>query len=935
MVEGNKARRFIGLLKKSAARARLDSEVGTLTDEVADRATLRLQRFEDEFQERTHYPRVQRSLAVARLTLVVVVLIYLPGDVLSYDLGTWQSTLLLTVRGLSLVPILNVVFRYRTWAVPREHLVGALAAYGGVAVVTTTENILSLTTKSQVQPAAGLMLFLLVIAEVSLMDVVPVSAVLFSVTLLQLVGSMSVADELSASLFARSLLSLMVATLGTAHARLVQRDMRKRFLATRRLERSYTLLQNEKRKADMLLSLTLPAAISARLRRGEAVIADQVDQLPVAFMTLGGMSKRREIRLINQLFEELDELLDKHQLQKVKSISSSTVLVCGDPFDEATYDPREAALELARYSLEAVVRIATRFGDKGISLKVGIHVGRTIVGVIGESKLTFDIHGDCVNVASRVCSQAPPGNIFVSAAFRELIPSIDAEDLGQTHLKGKGMMTLFCLNSQMDSARMNNIGVHGRRMSLGPSDLSSEMGMSEATSDRSGGPASVAVRSAVAAVTGEVDLRRWTRAFVDRPLEHAYWTEAMKSTDAGLSVVLWSTLAVNVALFATDSMLQSDNLALAAASYVPVVPAMACFWIAKGRPGRPWRWHTVMAGYAFLVVAAWAATVVAEGEAAALFTPLRLILLSGILLGWSEISLVPFVTAMLAGLVGMVAVAIMRPGVFGLVWMGLNSLTMTLLGSVRCRDGGLSKRVSFFLDQQLVSQRELLSAEKSQSDRILAGVLPKSVIDLLLDDSNTHRTSIESLCKTVLDGACLQLDLCGFTSMASKMVATQLVAILNSVFASFDEAIAESKLEPLVPRGDAVVVIAGLPTPREDGVVALVKLGLEFVRRIHQYNEANKGLLDGQSVRCRIGIGSGMLSGGILGRRQFVYDCWGPALDKANEMEQGAKPMTVMICAETYEQVKDDLGHFDFEKRKGGYQVSLKAGAETPLPGTV
>lgn len=202
------------------------------------------------------------------------------------------------------------------------------------------------------------------------------------------------------------------------------------------------------RENERLLLNILPEPIAARLRAGERVIADRVDEATLLFADIVGftvlssrMSPTDVVSLLNDVFSLFDRLVDRYDLEKIKTIGDAYMVVGGLPGQPDHHVERVAAMAIDL--CEEVGRVG---GRPELQFRVGIHTGPLIAGVIGVKKFIYDVWGDTVNVASRMESHSIPGRIQVTAAVRDrLAGSFTFEERGIIDVRGKGPMPTWFL----------------------------------------------------------------------------------------------------------------------------------------------------------------------------------------------------------------------------------------------------------------------------------------------------------------------------------------------------------------------------------------------------------------------------------------------------------------------------------------------------------
>lgn len=204
-------------------------------------------------------------------------------------------------------------------------------------------------------------------------------------------------------------------------------------------------IEQEKAKSDRLLLNVLPVSIAERLRGGESSIAEHFDSVSVIFADLVGFTalsmqvKPAEmVKLLNGIFSTFDSLAGKHGLEKIKTIGDAYMAVAGLP--EASADHAEAAAEMALDMLSAIA-LMNRVQGTNLGMRIGIHSGPVVAGIIGTRKFAYDLWGDTVNTASRMESHGQGGRIHVSQATAFLLDGkYVIESRGAIDIKGKGEM---------------------------------------------------------------------------------------------------------------------------------------------------------------------------------------------------------------------------------------------------------------------------------------------------------------------------------------------------------------------------------------------------------------------------------------------------------------------------------------------------------------
>lgn len=203
-----------------------------------------------------------------------------------------------------------------------------------------------------------------------------------------------------------------------------------------------------------------------------------------------------------------------------------------------------------------------------------------------------------------------------------------------------------------------------------------------------------------------------------------------------------------------------------------------------------------------------------------------------------------------------------------------------------------------------VRQRALLL---TQSDGLLRNILPDEIADRL-------KASEKTIADDYDEASILFADIVDFTPMSADMTPTELVALLDDIFTAIDVLVAERGLEKIKTIGDAYMVAAGVPTPREDHAQILCDLALAVQDLVTNRD------FQGRRISFRIGINSGPVVAGIIGTTKFSYDLWGDAVNTASRMESSGTAGDIQITDNTKRLVENDF----FCEPKGTVEVKGK-----------
>lgn len=206
--------------------------------------------------------------------------------------------------------------------------------------------------------------------------------------------------------------------------------------------------------------------------------------------------------------------------------------------------------------------------------------------------------------------------------------------------------------------------------------------------------------------------------------------------------------------------------------------------------------------------------------------------------------------------------------------------------------------IIFTLLYSFVIQKEanlnLLRAEQERSEGLLLNILPRDIASALKSGRRTIADHFE-------DASILFADMVNFTPLSERMRAEDLVEMLNEVFCHFDQLAEKYGVEKIKTIGDCYMAASGVPQPRADNARVLVRMALEIRECVAQHE------FGGQRLALRIGINSGPIVAGVIGRRKFIYDLWGDAVNVASRMESTGREGAIQVTRGTFERIKDQF----------------------------
>ncbi len=223
-------------------------------------------------------------------------------------------------------------------------------------------------------------------------------------------------------------------------------------------------LLEERATSERLLNNFLPAKIAKILRENgnkPPMIAERFEHVTVIFCDIVNftpmsekLSPEKLVAVLNQLFTEFDSLIEKYGLEKIKTIGDAYMVAGGVP--NKLENAEEAAADFSLEMLQVVKQFDRKF-QHGLDMRIGMHCGPVVAGVIGKQKFTYDMWGDTVNVAARMESHGLPGEIHISEALADILKDkYLLAQRGWVEVKGKGLMQTFWVKQKEPNPEFAN-----------------------------------------------------------------------------------------------------------------------------------------------------------------------------------------------------------------------------------------------------------------------------------------------------------------------------------------------------------------------------------------------------------------------------------------------------------------------------------------------
>ena len=222
------------------------------------------------------------------------------------------------------------------------------------------------------------------------------------------------------------------------------------------------------------------------------------------------------------------------------------------------------------------------------------------------------------------------------------------------------------------------------------------------------------------------------------------------------------------------------------------------------------------------------------------------------------------------------------------------------------------RRYQVELERKVEERTHELKLEKEKSESLLLNILPKEVAMELTENPN------HTIAKKYPNVTVLFTDIVGFTKMSDKMSAEEVVTMLNKMISKFDERAKAEGIEKIKTIGDAYMAATGLCEESDnDGALKMVQYAKGLMDDVRSFNMTSP-----VKVQIRLGINTGNLVAGVIGKSKFIYDIWGDTVNVASRMESTGEAMKIHVTESTYEQTKNDFDYSD------GIKIEVKGKGE-------
>jgi adenylate cyclase len=410
--------------------------------------------FDDPADEQVFADRFLRDfVGLAQVFLVVGALFYYVFFLWDAIIDPVNSPKTHLIRGVIVAPAMCVcaALLFTTWG--KRHVEGLILASCGMGQLALAFIYIILENGYNYAAVGFVLMFMGTTAAFPIRARYLVGASVFAL-LATIVGHLYANNAQPGWLVINVLAISCAISFGSLSAYFRERAAREQF----RTEKD---LAGSRARVDQLLHSILPKDVVQRIQAGEHQIADSLGEVSIVFADMAGftdlarrLSPTDLIRILSAIFSALDRQAEHFGIDRIKTIGDAYMAVGGLKRSE---NGRDHAIDTADFLLSARETVRRIILDSGypLDIRIGFHVGPVVAGVIGRRRPAFDCWGESVNLASRLESKAPKGEILVSeSAYWRLKDHYDLDEVSELDLKGIGFTRAFILRGRKDVSEL-------------------------------------------------------------------------------------------------------------------------------------------------------------------------------------------------------------------------------------------------------------------------------------------------------------------------------------------------------------------------------------------------------------------------------------------------------------------------------------------------
>ncbi|KAL0236841.1 hypothetical protein PCE1_000238 [Barthelona sp. PCE] len=620
------------------------------------------------------------------------------------------------------------------------------------------------------------------------------------------------------------------------------------------------------------------------------------------------VSPVQSLQALNSVFSSFDEIATIYDIETIKTVSH--IYMAGKGLFR---NERTPCVNLLSFCLACQEAIKVK-NDYSFVIRCGIHYGTVSAGVLGKTKMLFDVLGDTVNTASRMMSSSPKDHVQISAAVKaqvELFEHFSIFSRGTIAVKGKGAMQTFFVQKNTNM--------------LLTADSPSIMANPRLKRIISGLPSVTRPRSRATSGISPKSLKRTRSTLLHRRSRASRKDEAMMAKNAKFTFKDYQT-------FFKDRIGSLKSLLIA----LCLLFLILFLYLVLGTDTSPVIWGgfgVLSIGYplfAFLLLRYYRAT---EKTWKRVVFALNFVLVIDTI-GYVVLSkYIPYDD--LPWIDDLISVCILSFVIFLSInhidSLFFSFLIAALIGYRSITHTQIQDLFLFLcipLPVRGISKKQLILLKKTneqgeKATNLLNNILPQPLAQSLRQYSDPRKDDTRlRLAQQSNNCSVLQADIVGFTTFCSTRQAGDVLGLLNVVFDRLDARIAMyPACEKVKTVGDAYIVVSGVPTANFNHARDLADIALGFIHDIKQVSTRF-----GLDIKLRIGIASGPVLAGVVGSK-FSYDIFGPTVYNVGLLESGGQPGLIHVDVKTYQLLNNQ---FEFEKAsKDTYFITAKKGITT------
>ena len=585
-----------------------------------------------------------------------------------------------------------------------------------------------------------------------------------------------------------------------------------------------------------------------------------------------------------------DKICQKYNLEKIKTIGDAYMAVGGVP--TRTTDHAQSVADMALEAMESLKEFnqLNSLFHQELKIRIGLHTGPCIAGVVGKVKYVYDLYGDAVKMAAAMESTGVPGRIQVSEQTAEILKeSFELQERGMIELKTYGYKKTYFLVARTSPAPMQlqpsprKIPIK-RNASVRPSESNFSIGIQNPHWKWINQDIEQLAKAKLHKLSLQFNLKSAEQNY------HEYWFyRSIVAFRIGALINIFLLIVTSQDILAQYTLSGNLGIAERVVRFGILVGLWIFLFVLSFLLRLFKRTNEILVTSVIFVTGA---SIVIFGY----FSHLMWFGLLGLYLSNFFLIKLRFQYALLVTAIIHIAFVIIA-----LVTEGLEMLeTVVFLFSIFFSSLGSSyyletySRKNFLEQQILTKEQERLTIEQSKSEELLVNLLPVSIAHQLKLLKSGHQTIASRFDEVSI----IFVHIAGTSKLMRDFGLKEMFNYVNKIFCKFDEFTQARKLEKIKTIGSTYMVAGNLPTPLPNHVNAMIDLVFDMFNFLKQFSEET-----GLNFTLRVGLNVGPVVAGVIGTKKFSYDLWGDVVNIASRMESTGTPGMIQ-ANENVKQVK-------------------------------